>query len=171
VVTLSSECVTFFRIYLPELLRNTDDHSKAKALANRTFHWSDFMWHVCKPRWSDKGKQTNVMMHTACEDNTCTDSQSSSKLLLESLKNVTVNPLSSVGKCCGANTELRNTVPKNAATMTQQTIDPILLNMPDVLIGNQMLCMQHIKAQLGYLVDSTTVTSLPSFIRARVTQR
>ena len=150
VLTLSSECVAFVRNHLPHLLIDHELEEAAAELAARTFHWAEYMWHVCKPNWTDRGAPIDVMFHTSCEERSHTHNQSATNQLLGLLKQVKVTAMPTLGQCCGANQIVQLISLETTDGLLERILKPMLNKPPAVLLGNHTNCLKRFHyAMLG----------------------
>ena len=172
VVVPSGSCGAMFRVHYPELFGGAEisvgEQAQARDLAARVYEWSEFMHHVLRVRWEDRGPPVRVSYHPSCHLLRELGVRRAPLALLEQLSGVTLCPLEDAEECCGfGGTFAVKQEPISAAMVTDKA-RKIVAGGADVLVACDAGCLMNIGGVLARQGQGPRVLPLAQFIKERL---
>lgn len=148
VVAPSASCVGFVRNYYQKLFDNSSLHNEVKALAGKTYEFSEFLTDVLKV--TDTGATLNgtATYHSSCASLRECHLGNRPLTLLSNVRGLTLKPLADAETCCGFGGTFAVKFPGISVNMGEQKVEHVLETGADYLISADLSCLMHLQ---GYI--------------------
>lgn len=174
VVVMMGSCAGMLHKDYPHLFRNQPEETQAKALAARTFEFSEFLVNVLnfpataqQAETADKAPIT-LALHTSCSARRTMGVAEQHKALMESLPGVTVVEPERVTECCGFGGTFAVKQGDISAAMAADKAQAIAATGCDVLASADCGCLMNISGTLQQQGKPTEAKHLATVIRERL---
>ncbi|MBI3992252.1 MAG: (Fe-S)-binding protein [Candidatus Lambdaproteobacteria bacterium] len=172
VVVPSGSCGAMFRVHYAELFGGPDtavsEQAQAREFAARVFEWSEFMHHVLRVRWEDRGPPVRVSYHPSCHLQRELGVRRAPLALLEQLSGVTLCPVEDAEECCGFGGTFAVKQEPISAAMVDDKARKIVAGGAEVLVACDAGCLMNIGGALARQGPAPRVLPLAQFIKERV---
>lgn len=172
IVVPSGSCAAMFRNHYPELFQAPDvsgeEQSLAASFAGRVYEWSEFMHHVLKVNWRDRGAPVRVSYHPSCHLLREMGVRDAPLALLAQLAHVTLQPVQDSEECCGFGGSFSVKQEAISAAMVADKCQNIVAGGAQVLVSGDCGCLMNIGGALAKGGHATRVLPLAQFLKERV---
>ncbi|AMA73911.1 MULTISPECIES: (Fe-S)-binding protein [Aneurinibacillus] len=149
VVAPSGSCVAMIRHYYPELLKdNALWYKRAKAVAEKTYEFSEFLVHVLKVDKVDAHLRTTATYHHSCHMSRGLGLKQEPAALLSQVEGLRMEELPYCQDCCGFGGTFAAKMSAISEAMVDEKIKHIEETGANVLIGSDMGCLMNIGGRL-----------------------
>ncbi len=145
VVLPSGSCTTMIRKEYPHLLADDPDwHSRAVALAEKTFELTEFLGKEGKLPRGDGAGDTAVTYHDSCHMCRNLGLKDEPRQALTQA-GYTIHEMHESDRCCGFGGLFSIRMPEVSNAMTQEKVEQALESMADVLVTADPGCLMQIR--------------------------
>ncbi|WP_412674531.1 (Fe-S)-binding protein [Aneurinibacillus thermoaerophilus] len=149
VVAPSGSCVAMIRHYYPELLKdNALWYKRAKAVAEKTYEFSEFLVRVLKVDKVDAHLRTTATYHHSCHMSRGLGLKQEPAALLSQVEGLRMEELPYCQDCCGFGGTFAAKMSAISEAMVDEKIKHIEETGANVLIGSDMGCLMNIGGRL-----------------------
>lgn len=144
IVAPSASCVGFIRNYYPDLFEKESDRGDVKAIGERTFEFSEFLFDILKVE--DFGASLNVKAtyHDSCAALRECKIKEGPRQLLSHVKGLEVIEMNDAETCCGFGGTFSVKFESISVAMAEQKIDNVLQTGATCIISTDMSCMMQL---------------------------
>ena len=149
VVAPSGSCTSMVKVFYEDLFEDDAvSRERARALAARTFEFSEFLVNVLKVE--DVGAQFRgrVALHQSCHLLRELNVRSEPLKLLRAVRGIELVELERADACCGFGGLFAIKYPQISGGILQEKIDAIKRSGADVIVASDMGCLMHINGGL-----------------------
>ena len=173
VVVMMGSCAGMVHQEYPDLFAGYPEEAAAKALAARTYEFTEFMVSVLNVSLEDKGQTTKAALHTSCSSRRGMKVAQQHKALLGELSGVQVVEPERVTECCGFGGTFAVKQPAISAAMADDKARYMAATDADVIVSADCGCLMNIGGTLDELARKGECKSIPtehiaSFVRRRL---
>jgi L-lactate dehydrogenase complex protein LldE len=149
VVTPSGSCAAMIRHYYPELFTNDPEwSSKAKALADKTYEFSEFLVKVLKVENFTAQLSAKGTYHQSCHMSRGLGVKDEPIQILHQVDGLDITDLPNCEDCCGFGGTFAAKMSDISEKMVDDKIRHIESTGADVLIGSDLGCLMNIGGRL-----------------------
>lgn len=144
VVSASGSCGAMLKVFNPELFGGTDLEGRARALAAKTFEFSDFL--VNQLGVTDVGAQYEVRatFHDGCHGLRELGIRDEPRRLLGAVGGLELVEMEAAGECCGFGGTFAVKFPHISTAMGEVKCASIDRTEADVVVSNDSSCLMHL---------------------------
>jgi len=148
VVGGSGSCATMFKVFYPELFHHTPLEAEAKALAAKTYEFSEFLVH--KLGVTDVGArfEGKVTFHDGCHGLRELKLKQEPRQLLRNVRGLELIEMGEAETCCGFGGAFAVKFPAISTAMDEVKCNSIAETGADYVVSNDSSCLMQIT---GYL--------------------
>ena len=173
VVVMMGSCAGMVHQEYPDLFAGYPEEAAAKALAARTYEFTEFMVSVLNVSLEDKGQTNKAALHTSCSSRRGMKVAQQHKALLGELSGVQVVEPERVTECCGFGGTFAVKQPAISAAMADDKARYMAATDADVIVSADCGCLMNIGGTLDELARKGECKSIPtehiaSFVRRRL---
>jgi L-lactate dehydrogenase complex protein LldE len=145
VVIGSGSCGAMLRVFNPQLFEDTQLQAEARALAERTFEFSEFL--VDRLGVTDVGARfaARVTFHDGCHGLRELQIHGAPRRLLASVRDLTLVELEDARACCGFGGTFSVKMPAISTGMGESKLSAVLASGCDALVSNDLSCLMHLQ--------------------------
>jgi L-lactate dehydrogenase complex protein LldE len=149
VVVPSGSCAAMVKNFYPELFQAKPEAEAARQLSRRTFEFSSFL--VDQLGVTDVGSRfpAKVTFHDGCHGLRELQVKRQPRLLLESVKDLTLVEMSDQTSCCGFGGTFAVKFPMISTAMGETKSTSALQTGADYLVSNDSSCLMHLQGLLS----------------------
>jgi L-lactate dehydrogenase complex protein LldE len=149
VVVPSGSCAAMVKNFYPELFRAKPEADAAGQLSKRTFEFSSFL--VDQLGVTDVGSRfpAKVTFHDGCHGLRELQVKRQPRLLLESVKDLTLIEMSDQTSCCGFGGTFAVKFPMISTAMGETKSASALQTGAEYLVSNDSSCLMHLQGLLS----------------------
>lgn len=148
VICLSGSCTAMIRHRYQRLLAGGPWESEAKALAERTYEFSEFLVDVLGLDGLAGRRVARAVVHDSCHTRRMLGVERQPRTLLSALDGLEVVPLPRSVDCCGFGGTFSIKMETISAAMVDEKVDHILETGADLVVGLDMSCLMNIDGRL-----------------------
>lgn len=149
IVVPSGSCAGMMHHHYPVLFAgDAECLPKALAVSARVFELTEFLVHVCKTRFEDRGQQTKAVLHTSCSGRREMNTHLTSRALLGQLAGVELVTQSHESECCGFGGTFSVRHPDISAAMASDKVDALLETGASKLVSADCGCLTNLNGTL-----------------------
>jgi len=173
VVVMMGSCAGMVHQKYPDLFAGQPEETAAKALAERTYEFTEFLVSVLNVSLEDKGQTTKAALHTSCSARRGMKTAEQHKALLGGLSGVQVVEPERVTECCGFGGTFAVKQADISAAMADDKARYMAATEADVIVSADCGCLMNIGGTLDELARKGECQSIPtehiaSFVRRRL---
>jgi L-lactate dehydrogenase complex protein LldE len=148
VVSASGSCGAMFKIFYGELFKNRPQQAEAKALADKTFEFSEFL--VNKLGVRDVGARFDgkVTFHDGCHGLRELGTKAAPRELLRAVKGLELVEMGEAESCCGFGGMFAVKFPQISTAMAEVKCNSIIDTGVEYVVSNDSSCLMQIQ---GYM--------------------
>ena len=160
VVLASGSCATMVRVFYPELFHRHPREAEARALAAKTFEFSDFL--VNRLGVLDVGARFpgRVTFHDGCHGLRELGSKKAPRQLLQHVKGLELIEMTEAETCCGFGGTFAVKFPMISTAMGEVKCASITGTGADYVVSNDSSCLMQIRGVLDRQGKSTKTLHL-----------
>ncbi len=149
VVVPSGSCAAMVKNFYPELFRGKSEAGAAEQLSRRTFEFSSFL--VDQLGVTDVGSRfpARVTFHDGCHGLRELQVKRQPRLLLESVKDLTLIEMTDQTSCCGFGGTFAVKFPMISTAMGETKSASALQTGAEYLVSNDSSCLMHLQGLLS----------------------
>jgi L-lactate dehydrogenase complex protein LldE len=144
VVAPSASCVGFVRNYYGKLFENSAQQQQVKALAERTFEFSEFLVNVLKVENLGAEFIGKATYHDSCAALRECSLKEEPRKLLRNVKGLELVEMNDVETCCGFGGTFAVKFDPISIAMADQKINNAIETNAEFLISTDMSCLMHV---------------------------
>jgi L-lactate dehydrogenase complex protein LldE len=144
VVAPSASCVGFVRNYYGKLFENSAQQHQVKALAERTFEFSEFLVNVLKVENLGAEFIGKATYHDSCAALRECSLKEEPRKLLRNVKGLELVEMNDVETCCGFGGTFAVKFDPISIAMADQKINNAIETNAEFLISTDMSCLMHV---------------------------
>jgi L-lactate dehydrogenase complex protein LldE len=144
VVAPSASCVGFIRNYYPTLFDDTATLGKIKALADRTFEFSEFLTDVLKIENVGASLNAKATYHDSCAALRECKIKDGPRRLLSHVKGLELIEMNDVETCCGFGGTFAVKFDGISTAMADQKVNNAMATGAECIISTDCSCMMQI---------------------------
>lgn len=148
VVIASGSCGAMLKVFYPELFNETPEHDSARALAAKTYEFSDFL--VTKLGVTDLGARFpgKVTFHDGCHGLRELGTKKQPRTLLANVKELELVEMAEAETCCGFGGTFSAKFPMISTAMGEVKCASAIETGADYIVSNDASCNMHIQGLL-----------------------
>ncbi|WP_394120236.1 (Fe-S)-binding protein [Planococcus donghaensis] len=167
IVTPSGSCAAMFKEY-PELLKDDKEwHERAKAVADKTYEFTQFIVHVLKVEDVGAAYSARATYHTSCHMLRLLKETEAPFKLLANVEGLEMLPLANNYDCCG----FGGTFAVKMAPISEQMVDEKVRHVEEttatLLIAADNGCMMNIKGRIDRKGKAIDVKHIAQILNSR----
>lgn len=167
-VVMMGSCAAMLHKDYPSLFAGEPEEAQAKALAARTYEFSEFMVNVLQVELTDNSQQPlTVALHTSCSARRSMQVAEQHKALVSSLSGVQLVEPQRATECCGFGGTFAVKQPDISAAMAKDKADNIAATGADVITSADCGCLMNISGTLDKQGRSLPVKHLATLLWER----
>lgn len=147
IVTPSGSCGSMVRVYYPELFHGKPEEEEARAIAARTYEFSEFLVRVLRVEVSAHFEAA-VAYHTSCHMVRELKVQQEPFQVLRRVEGVKVCELDRPDLCCGFGGTFAAKHAELSVAMGDDKLDDVKRSGADTLVACDMGCLMHLGGRL-----------------------
>jgi L-lactate dehydrogenase complex protein LldE len=149
VVTPSGSCAAMVRHSYPSLFADdAEELSRARALAERTFEFSQFLVNVLRVEDVGATLERTATYHPSCHGSRLINVGDEPLRLLSKVRGLELRPLTNSQDCCGFGGLFCVKLPAISAAMTSEKSAHLSSTGADVLVGTDLGCLMNIAGHM-----------------------
>jgi len=149
IVSPSGSCVDMIRHHFLELFpEGTPEHRRAKAVAERTYEFTQFLVHQLKVTNVGARFSGKVTYHASCHLLRGLGAREEPKALLKAVQGIELVPLSGEETCCGFGGVFSVIYPEVSKAMMEAKVQAINASGADVVVACDAGCIMNIAGGL-----------------------
>lgn len=148
VVSISGSCAAMIREQYPRLFAGRPEEAEARALAARTYEFSEFLTGVLQVEDLPVRRSGTVTLHHSCHTRRLLGVVEQPERLLGMIEGLTYVPLPRSQDCCGFGGTFAVRMPAISAAMVDEKVDHVLATGAGTLTGLDMSCLMNIHGRL-----------------------
>jgi L-lactate dehydrogenase complex protein LldE len=148
VVSVSGSCVATVRHGFPDLFSGRPEEGTARALAERTFEFSEFLVDILGVRELPVARDGSVTFHHSCHPRRLLGVAEQPERLLGMVHGLEYRPLRAAERCCGFGGAFAVRMPRLSTAIVDEKVDDVLASGADLLTGLDMGCLMNIEGRL-----------------------
>jgi len=176
VVVMMGSCAGMVHQKYPDLFAGHPEEAAVRALAARTYEFTEFMVSVLKVDFNaadNKGQTTKAALHTSCSARRGMNVAEQHKALLGGMSGVEVVEPERVTECCGFGGTFAVKQPDISAAMAEDKARYMAATEADVIVSADCGCLMNIGGTLDELSRQGECHTIPtehiaSFVRRRL---
>jgi L-lactate dehydrogenase complex protein LldE len=148
VVSISGSCAAMVREHYPRLFAGCPEEAAAKALAARTYEFSEYLVDVLGVEGLPVAYKARATLHHSCHTLRLLGVVEQPKRLLQMVEGLEYVPLPRARDCCGFGGTFAVKMPAISTAMVDEKVDHILETGADLLVGLDMSCLMNIDGRM-----------------------
>jgi L-lactate dehydrogenase complex protein LldE len=157
VVAPSGSCADQIRTEYPGLFDNDPEwHSRAVALASRTYELSDFLVNVAKLEHVPGNFAGSVTYHDSCTGLRSLGIKDQPRALLSKLPGVELREMPGAEECCGFGGTFSVKFGEVSAAIAERKCANACTTKADAIVGGDLGCLLNIEGKLRRMGDEST---------------
>jgi L-lactate dehydrogenase complex protein LldE len=149
VVSISGSCAAMVRCHYPVLFEGRPEETAARALAERTYEFSQFLTDVLGVKGLPVRYPARATFHHSCHARRLLGVKEQPERLLAMIDGLEYVPLPRAEECCGFGGTFAVKMPAISASLVDDKADHILETGVDHLLGLDMSCLMNIGGRLS----------------------
>ena len=149
IVVPSGSCAGMMRHHWPVLFAGTPDESRARQIAGRIYELTEFLVHVCRVRYQDRGPACKTVLHTSCSGRREMGTHLTSRALLDQLGQVHTEVQARESECCGFGGTFAVRHPDISGAIARDKVDALLDTGADTLVSADCGCLSNLNGTLA----------------------
>lgn len=144
IVSPSGSCVAMVRKFYPQLFADTARADEARAIASRTFEFSQFL--VDQLRVSDVGASFHhrVTFHDGCHGLRELGIRDQPRMLLKAVKGLELVEMDEAQTCCGFGGAFSVTFPAASTAMAEVKVESARATTADYIVSTDPTCLMQL---------------------------
>lgn len=167
VVSISGSCAAMVRDNYSVLFAGRAEEGQAKALAARTYEFSQFLVDVLEVDDLPVAGTGRATLHHSCHTRRMLGVVDQPERLLGMVEGLEYVPLPRAQDCCGFGGTFSVKMPTIAAAMVDEKVDHVLETRADLLVGLDMSCLMNIEGRLRRRGSTVAVKHLAEVLAER----
>ena len=155
VVAPSGSCAGMLKTHYPELLKDTDQHKRALAFADKVFELTSFLVDKCDLQSVDRDFAARITYHDACAGLRELHVKQQPRQLLNSLGGLELCEMPEGEACCGFGGTFCVKYPEISDAMVGKKCACITATSAQMLLGGDMGCLMNMAGKLSR--DGSTI--------------
>ena len=148
VVSVSGSCAAMVRDGFVELFAGRPEESAARALAARTFEFSEFLIDVLGVQQLPVTWSGSATLHHSCHARRLLGVSEQPERLLGMVDGLDLVPLPRSERCCGFGGTFSVKMPAVSSAIVDEKVDDVLATGAGLLLGLDMGCLMNIEGRL-----------------------
>lgn len=148
VVSASGSCGSMFKVFYPELFHGKPQEEEAKALAAKTWEFSEFLVNKLGVRDVGARFEGKATFHDGCHGLRELGTKQAPRELLKAVKGLELVEMSEAETCCGFGGTFAVKYPQISTAMAEVKCHSILDSKADLVISNDSSCLMQIQGWL-----------------------
>jgi L-lactate dehydrogenase complex protein LldE len=148
VVSISGSCAAMVRDGFPDLFAGEPEEAAAKALAARTYEFSEFLVDVLDVHELPVTRRGTATLHHSCHTRRLLGVVEQPERLLGMIDGLEYVPLPGAEQCCGFGGTFAVKMPHISTAMVDEKVDHILATGADLVVGLDASCLMNIEGRL-----------------------
>jgi len=148
VVAISGSCAAMVRHNYPALFEGRPEAAAARALAARTYEFSQFLVDVLRVDDLPVACSARATLHHSCHTRRMLGVVEQPARLLGMVEGLELVPLPRAQDCCGFGGTFAVKMPAISTAMVDEKVDHILDTGADLVVGLDMSCLMNIEGRL-----------------------
>ena len=148
VVSISGSCAAMVRDGFPDLFAGLPEEAAAKALAARTYEFSEFLVDVLGVKALPAARRGTATLHHSCHTRRLLGVVEQPERLLGMIDGLDYVPLPGAEQCCGFGGTFAVKMPHISTAMVDEKVDHILATGADLVVGLDASCLMNIEGRL-----------------------
>ena len=148
VVSVSGSCAAMVSRHYPLLFEGRPEEEAARALAGRTYEFSQFLTEVLDVRELPVRYPARATLHHSCHALRLLGVQEQPERLLAMVDRLEYLPLPRARECCGFGGTFAVRMPVISSALVDDKVDHVLETGADLLIGLDRSCLMNIEGRL-----------------------
>ena len=148
VVSISGSCAAMVRLHYPLLFAGQPEEADARALAARTYEFSQFLVDVLRVDDLPSRGSGTVTLHHSCHTRRMLGVMEQPERLLSMVEGLRYVPLPRARDCCGFGGTFAVKMPAISEAMVDEKVDHVLATGAGLLTGLDMSCLMNIEGRL-----------------------
>jgi L-lactate dehydrogenase complex protein LldE len=148
VVSISGSCAAMVRCHYPALFEGRPEEAAARALAERTCEFSQFVTDVLGVTELPVRHEARVTLHHSCHTRRLLGVVEQPERLLAMVDGLEYVPLPRAEECCGFGGTFAVKMPAISASLVDDKVEHVLETGADELLGLDMSCLMNIGGRL-----------------------
>ncbi|MEE4276695.1 MAG: (Fe-S)-binding protein [Thermoleophilia bacterium] len=149
VVSISGSCAAMVRRHYPVLFEGRPEEAEARALAARTYEFSQFLTDVLGVTELPVRHKARVTFHHSCHTRRHLGVVEQPERLLAMVEGLDYVPLPRAEECCGFGGTFAVKMPEISSSLVDDKVEHVLETGADELIGLDMSCLMNIGGRLS----------------------
>jgi len=149
VVSISGSCAAMVRRHYPVLFEGRPEEAEARAMAARTYEFSQFLVDVLGLTGLPVRHDARVTFHHSCHTRRLLGVVEQPERLLGMVEGLEYMPLPRVEECCGFGGTFAVKMPVISSSLVDDKVDHVLETGADELLGLDMSCLMNIGGRLS----------------------
>ena len=148
VVSISGSCAAMVRDGFPDLFAGEAEEADAKALAARTYEFSEFLVDVLGVEELPVARRGTATLHHSCHARRLLGVVEQPERLLGMIAGLEYVPLPGAEQCCGFGGTFAVKMPHISTAMVDEKVDHILATGAELVVGLDASCLMNIEGRL-----------------------
>jgi len=148
VVSISGSCAAMVRDGFPDLFAGEAEEADAKALAARTYEFSEFLVDVLGVEELPVARRGTATLHHSCHARRLLGVVEQPERLLGMIAGLEYVPLPGAEQCCGFGGTFAVKMPHISTAMVDEKVDHILETGAELVVGLDASCLMNIEGRL-----------------------
>jgi L-lactate dehydrogenase complex protein LldE len=148
VVSASGSCGAMFKVFYGELFKDRPQQAEAKALANKTFEFSEFLVNKLGVRDVGARFEEKVTFHDGCHGLRELGTKAAPRELLRAVKGLELIEMGEAESCCGFGGMFAVKFPQISTAMAEVKCNSIIETGVEYIVSNDSSCLMQIQ---GYM--------------------
>jgi len=148
VVSASGSCGAMFAKFYPELFHGHPEEAEAKALAGKTWEFSEFLFTKLGARDVGARFQGRVTFHDGCHGLRELKTREAPRELLRAVKGLELIEMGEAETCCGFGGTFAVKFPQISTAMAEVKCQSVLETGVDYVVSNDSSCLMQIQGWL-----------------------
>jgi L-lactate dehydrogenase complex protein LldE len=148
VVSISGSCAAMVRDGFPDLFEGQPEEAEARALAARTYEFSEYLADVLGVESLPVAWRGRVTLHHSCHTRRLLGVVEQPERLLGMIDGLEYVPLAGAEQCCGFGGTFAVKMPQISTAMVDEKVDHILETGAELVVGLDASCLMNIEGRL-----------------------
>ena len=148
VVSASGSCGAMFKVFYGELFKDRPEQAEAKALAAKTFEFSEFLVEKLGVRDVGARFEGKVTFHDGCHGLRELGTKAAPRELLRAVKGLELVEMGEAESCCGFGGMFAVKFPQISTAMAEVKCNSIIDTGVEIIVSNDSSCLMQIQ---GYI--------------------
>ena len=148
VVAPSASCTGFVRNYIPKLFENASAHNQVKALARRSYEFTEFLVDVLKITNFGAALNARATYHDSCAALRECGIKQAPRDLLKNVQGLELVEMEDNETCCGFGGTFAVKFEDISVAMADQKVNHALASGAEYIISSDLSCLMHLD---GYI--------------------